>query len=113
MTREKVYAEQIMIVTDEGENAPPYLKNAYAEYVQEMKVAPTVIIVQIGGAGPAFTRGLQESGIEATRYAFKGDLYSLPNLLPLLAMPSEAELVDLIMQYELPKRPNPVQVGVA
>lgn len=39
-------------------------------------------------------------------YEFKGDHYSLPNILPLLAMPSRSELVDIIMGYELPSRPT-------
>jgi hypothetical protein len=106
MTRDKFYAEQIAIVTDEGENTAPYLKDAYIEYVKEMNVSPTIIIVQVGGVSHSFVSGLQSNSIEFTRYQFKGDTYSLPNLLPLLAMPSKAELVDLIMQYELPKRPK-------
>ncbi len=46
------------------------------------------------------------------RYEFKGDYYSLPNVLPLLAMPSQAELVEQIMARELPRRPA-VVLGVA
>jgi hypothetical protein len=41
-----------------------------------------------------------------TRYEFTGDYYSLPNLLPLLALPTRAELVDEIMARELPRRPT-------
>ncbi len=105
MTRDKVYAEQIVIVTDEGENTAPLFREAWAEYAKEMQSAPSVIIVQVGGANPSFGAGLKERGIEVTRYEFKGDYYSLPNLLPLLAMPGKAELVDMIMERELPRRP--------
>ncbi len=106
MTREQQYAENLVIVTDEGENTAPYLKDAYAEYADKMKVAPSIIIVQVGGSNPGFVTALQSRGIEVMRYQFKGDAYSLPNILPLLAMPSKGELVDLILQYELPKRPK-------
>ena len=61
---------------------------------------------RVGGANQSFVTGLRDKGIEVTRYEFKGDYYSLPNILPLLAMPSKAELVDLIMQRDLPRRPT-------
>ena len=109
MASDKIYAEQIVLVTDEGENATPYFRDAWTSYTQQMKVAPSVIIVQVGGQNPLFLSGLQERGIEVLRYRFQGDYYSLPNILPLLAMPSKAELVDTIMQYPLPQRPlNPL-----
>src|SRR5258708_9285623 len=105
MTKERVYAEQIVLVTDEGENTAPYFRNAWSEYKEQMQTALSVIIVQVGGPNPRFERDLQEQGIETTSYRFSGDYYSLPNVLPLLAMPSKAELVDMIMGFELPKRP--------
>ncbi|MEI6042846.1 MAG: hypothetical protein WCS37_00520 [Chloroflexota bacterium] len=104
MIKDKVYVEQIIIVTDEGENTAPLFRNAWKEYGEALKSAPSVIIVQVSGSYQPFVNGLKEQGIEVTRYEFKGDYYSLPNLLPLLAMPSKAELVDLIMQRELPCR---------
>ncbi|GHO96186.1 hypothetical protein KSF_062340 [Reticulibacter mediterranei] len=106
MLKDKFVAEQIVIVTDEGENTPPLFHNAYAEYVKEMHVAPSVIIVQVDGSNPSFMAGLQKQGIEVMRYQFRGDQYSVVNILPLMAMPSRAEMVDLIMQYPLPERPQ-------
>lgn len=112
MTKERVYAEQIVLVTDEQENTAPLFKDAWAAYRQEMHVAPGVLIVKVRGAYPRFEQGLREQGIEMTAYQFNGDSYSLPNLLPLLALPSHAELVDRIMSYELPRRPD-AKVNVA
>jgi len=106
MTKERVYAEQIVLVTDEGENTAPTFKEAWTDYRREMHVAPGVLIVKVGGAYAPFERGLREQGIEMTAYQFSGDSYALPNLLPLLALPSHAELVDRIMSYELPRRPD-------
>ena len=109
MTRDRVYAEQIVVVTDEGENTAPTFGDAYQEYAASMGTRPNVIVVVVDGSNPRFARGLQECGIAVMRYEFKGDYYSLPNLLPLLVMPSQAELVDMIMQRELPRRPAGAQ----
>lgn len=106
MQKEKVYAEQIVIVTDEGENRAPFFRDAWSEYAKEMQAAPRVLIVKVGGSSAPFEKGLQERGIEMVSYQFSGDYYSLPNLLPLLARPGKAELVDEIMAYELPQRPT-------
>jgi hypothetical protein len=105
MTRERIYVEQIVLVTDEGENSSPFFRHAWTEYVKEMRVSPSVIIIKVGGSHLPFEKGLQELGVEMMTYEFRGDEYSLPNVLPLLALPSKAELVDLIMGYELPRRP--------
>ncbi|HTK11545.1 MAG TPA: vWA domain-containing protein [Ktedonobacteraceae bacterium] len=107
MTRESVYAEQLLIVTDEGENTAPLLVDAWDEYRKNMHTTPSVIIIQVEGVNERFAAELQRRGVEVIRYQFRGDTYSLPNILPLLAMPSRAELVEMIMQYEMPKRPKP------
>jgi hypothetical protein len=106
MLKERVYVESLVLVTDEGENTAPFFRDAWTEYVKEMQVAPSVIIVKVGGSHLPFEKGLRERGIEMMGYEFGGDLYSLPNLLPLLSMPSRSELVDLILGYELPCRPT-------
>lgn len=107
MIRDNIYVEQLLIVTDEGENTAPYLADAWVEYCEKMHAAPAVIVVQVGGSYDPFGQRLQAKGIEVTRYRFSGDYYSIPNMLPLLAMPSKAELVELIMDYSLPERPAP------
>ncbi len=111
MTKERVYAEQIVLVTDEGENTAPYFRNAWGEYKEQMQTALSVIIIKVRGSYPPFERGLQESGIEMMGYEFRGDYYALPNVLNLLSAPSKSELADMIMGFELPKRPvGPVVV---
>jgi hypothetical protein len=111
MTRDRIYAEQLLIVSDEGENTAPYLADAWTQYCEQMKAAPAVIIVsiphsgyQIPGSVERFPQSLQQRGIATMRYTFNGDIYSLPNVLPLLAAPSKSELVEMIMQYPLPQR---------
>ncbi|WP_126628625.1 VWA domain-containing protein [Dictyobacter alpinus] len=111
MTKKKQYVEQILIVTDEGENCAPYLGDAWVAYRDALKATPAVITVQVGGTYEHFAKSLQDRGIELTRYRFDGDYYSLPNVLELLAQPSRAELVELVMSYELPRRPVLVPHG--
>jgi len=45
LRRRKVAVEQIVIVTDEGENTAPYFVTAYDSYKTELGVAPDVFIV--------------------------------------------------------------------
>src|SRR6266567_776096 len=75
MAKERIYVEQIVLVTDEGENTAPLFRDAWTEYAKEMQVAPSVIIVKVGGLYPPFEKGLQERGIEVIAYEFKGDQY--------------------------------------
>ena len=58
----------------------------------------------MAGRGTAATALLTRQGIPHTVWEFGGDYYSLPNLLPLLAMPSRAELVEQVMAVPLPAR---------
>lgn len=104
MRSQRVYAEQIVLVTDEGENTPPYFRDAYEQYARELGVRPNVVIILVGGAYRQFGDALERAGVELMRWTFDGDYYSLPNVLPLLAMPSRAELVEQIMAREMPRR---------
>jgi hypothetical protein len=104
LARERHYVEQVVIITDTGENTAPLFHDAYAEYVQAMGTGPHVVIVTIDGAARYFLDRLDTAAIPYTIWEFAGDYYSLPNLLPLLAMPGRAELVEQIMELPLPAR---------
>lgn len=104
LLRKAQYVEQLVIITDCGENHAPFFRTAYAEYAQALKIEPQVIVVTVGSVDQGFLARLREAGIPLTVWEFKGDYYALPNLLPLLAAPTRAELVEQIMQTELPRR---------
>ena len=104
LARERHYVEQVVAITDMGENCAPMFHDAYAAYVRELGVGPQVTIVAVGGRDERFLGRLREHGIPHTIWEFAGDYYSLPNLLPLLAMPSRAELVEQVMLVPLPRR---------
>ena len=108
MARERKAVEQIVLVTDLGDNRAPLFHDAYAEYVNVMGIRPDVVVVGVGGVQENRVELWQSRGIPATYWAFGGDRYSLPNLLANLTMPSKAELVEAIMATSMPVRPAPL-----
>jgi hypothetical protein len=107
MRKSKQVAEQIIIVTDEGENSAPYFALAYATYQKTLDVQPQVIIVRIGRyACDQVEQSLKRAQVPVDTFTFSGDYYSLPNLVPLLCQPSRLDLLMEIMATPLPTRDN-------
>jgi hypothetical protein len=104
LRRKKQYVEQIVVVTDEGENAEPKFVPTLLKYRAEMKADPAVCFVKVTGATAQLENECQKAGIPTDAYNFNGDYYSLPNLVPLLARPSKLELLMEILEYPLPAR---------
>ncbi|HLK54941.1 MAG TPA: hypothetical protein VKU00_00165 [Chthonomonadaceae bacterium] len=96
--------EQIIIVTDEGENTSPYFVDAYEAYRKDLGSAPSVVLVKVGQATDHVERQLQARQIPLETFTFAGDYYGLPNLVPLLTRPSRLELLLEIMETPLPVR---------
>ena len=96
--------EQIIIVTDEGENTAPYFNLVYPRYCQELKVSPNVVIVKLGNHSNYLERQLQQNQVSFETFTFAGDYYSLPNLVPLLSRSSRLELLMEILETPLPVR---------
>ena len=106
MRKQKQLVEQIIIVTDEGENTAPFFSNAYTEYCQELQVLPNVVIVKVGSHSDYLERQLQQNQVTLETFTFVGDYYSLPNLVPMLSRPSRLELLMEILETPLPVRDN-------
>jgi hypothetical protein len=104
LRRKKQYVEQIVVVTDEGENADPKFVPALTKYREELKADPAVCFVKVAGATSQLEDECKKAGITADAYQFNGDYYALPNLVPLLARPSKLELLQEILEYPLPVR---------
>lgn len=98
------YVEQIIVVTDEGENTAPYFKDAYASYCRTMGVSPEVVLIKVGDASGYTQRSLEEARVNVSVFSFEGDYYSLPNLIPMLTSPSRLELLLEVMSCRLPVR---------
>lgn len=104
MRRKGERVDQIVIVTDEQENAGPYFAAELARYRQELKLMTDVIIVKVRGASNHLEQTMTRAALPFSTYAFSGDYYALPNLAMLLSRPSQLELLEEIMDHPLPKR---------
>ena len=104
LRRKKQYVEQIVVVTDEGENADPRFVPALVKYRDELKADPAVCFVKVAGATTQLEDECKKAGVAADAYQFTGDYYALPNLVPLLARPSKLELLQEVLEYPLPQR---------
>jgi hypothetical protein len=104
MTRKRQYAEQIIVVTDEGENTAPFFVDALAKCREAVQADPNVCFVRTPGAGTQLKEQCRKAGVMCDAFQFTGDYYALPNLVPLLSRPSKLELLMEIMDYPLPRR---------
>jgi hypothetical protein len=98
------YVEQIILVTDEGENQGPLFVETLAKYRESLKADPAVCIVRTPGGMDHLEAKCRKAGVPVDVFQFGGDYYSLPNLVPLLSKPSRLELLMEIMEYPLPVR---------
>jgi len=107
LLRNKAYVEQIVVVTDEGENATPLFATVYEQYCTEMKVKPHVVIIHVGNPYSTFSENLKVAKIDFDMYKPEGnDYYGLPGVVQLLARKSKLDLVYEIMEEPLRKRGN-------
>jgi hypothetical protein len=104
MAAERRLVEQIVMVTDEGENSAPSFFNAYEHYAQEMGVRPAVILVRVGRAVDLIQKACTRLSIAPNVFAFGGDYYALPNVIPFLTYPSLSAMVMEVLDYPLPQR---------
>jgi hypothetical protein len=104
MRRKKQYVEQIIVVTDEGENTAPLFVDALKKYREDVKADPNVCFVRTPGAVTELEEQCRKAGIMVDAFQFTGDYYALPNLVPLLSRPSKLDLLMEILEYPLPAR---------
>ncbi|MEM9068801.1 MAG: hypothetical protein AAGE52_09855 [Myxococcota bacterium] len=104
MRRRGQRVEQVLVITDEGENSAPYFPDEYTKYAKEFDVKPDVLILKLGRATGYLERKLKDKKVTVDTLTFTGDYYSLPNLVPLLTRPSRLDLVLEILEVPLPKR---------
>lgn len=104
MRLRKQAVEQIILVSDGEENAPPYLVEAYRAYQRDLEVSPAIVFVKVPGATQTPEQQLAAHKIPVETFSFTGDYYALPNLIPLLTRPSRLELLMEILETPLPIR---------
>lgn len=96
--------EQIVVVTDQEENAQPFLERAMVSYTRKFGETPYVVIVNVGIHSNYLEDSLRKHDFLVDTYTFNGDYYSLPSLVPLLAQGTRSDLLAHIMLYPLPER---------
>jgi hypothetical protein len=104
LRRKKQRVEQIIVITDEEENEPPRFVESLQRYRQEVQPDAAVCIVRTPDASTRLEDQCRAAGIKVQTFQFTGDYYSLPNLVPLLAPPTELDLLMEILEYPLPER---------
>lgn len=104
LRKRKQIVDQIIVVTDEGENTAPYFGEVYKTYCRELAVLPNVVIVRVGGYCTWLETQLKQQQAPVDTFTFEGDYYSLPNLVPLLCRPSRLDLLMEILDLPLPVR---------
>lgn len=104
MIRNNQRVEQIIIVTDEGDNTSPRFATGYENYCQFTGTRPDVVILRIPPASSLVEQQCQSNNITHQVYTFNGDYYSLPNLIPFLTKKGKLDLLMEIMDYPLPVR---------
>jgi len=110
LIRKNIIVEQIIIITDEGENQAPYFHDVYPKYVAALKVTPAVVVINMLDTGlvpvdHTFTRLLTSAKIPFDVYKPAGaDYYGLPGLVTLLSRKSKLDLIYEIMDVPLMTR---------
>jgi hypothetical protein len=106
LLKQNVAVEGIAIISDGGENQPPYFSAVYARYAARFDREPTVYWYQIGGARYAITRTwgdtLKAAGIDVQTFDISGgvDDAALPNLVQTMRV-NRYSLVDEVLQTPL------------
>lgn len=106
LARNDKYVEQIVIITDEGENNSPYFADAYPGYAKKFNITPHVIIIRPdNNYNRILTNSLKHAKIDFDVYEPQGgDYYGLPGLITLLSRKSNIDLLYEIMSIPLPVR---------
>lgn len=101
------FVEQIIMVTDQGENRHPLFIDQMKEFKDKFGLMPRIIFVNCGRwSCDKLERECDQAGIEfeSIKIPEGADYYSLPNLIPLLTAAGRLDLLENIMQVELPTR---------
>lgn len=104
LTRKKQYVEQIIMISDQGENTSPPFLTTLQNYCEQLSTNPSVCFINCGRKHKVLEEKATRNGFEVDSYDFDGDYYSLPNLIPFLTKSSRLDLLMEIMDFELPQR---------
>jgi len=114
LMRNNQRVEQIILITDEGENHYQNYRQSLDAYCAQMNVKPYTYIVRCSspqyGASDRIYQSLISHNYQADAYNVdlkQTDYYSIVNIIPYLTKGSRTELLEEIMSYHLPERKCP------
>lgn len=99
--------EQILIVSDEGENQGPYFADEYARYRNRQGLAPEVLIVHVGRPGDWVERDLRRRRAPVESLLWGPEPGLLERVIPWATRPSRRVLLEEILATP----PPPVSAG--
>lgn len=109
MIKENLRTEQIVIITDEGENGHPEFHELLPEYKTKFGSIPDIVVVQMGRHASynrnRVVNNCQSAGATVNAVDVREiDKISIPNLIQLLSKKSVFDLVQEILQLPLPTK---------
>lgn len=107
MVNNDQFVEQIIMITDQGENRAPYFIQEMDRFKDKFGMYPRVVFINCGRyASNHLERQCDQRQIEyeSIKVPRGSDYYSIPNLIPLLNKPGRLDLLEEIMQTPLPTR---------
>lgn len=107
MIRNDEDVEQIIILTDEGENGHPYFYEKLPAYKERFGHLPEIIIVRLDGTDVCdkVERTCKQAGAEVTLMdCTKTDKIALPNLIRLCSKKSIFDLIQDVLDLPLPTK---------
>lgn len=97
--------DQIVVVTDEGENHRGAFAKELIKYKEALGITPNVVIVRIGSSANYMESSLKENYFNVdVMKCEKIDQVAIPNLVNILSGKGVFELVQDILTLELPSR---------
>lgn len=107
MISQNISVEQIVLVTDEGENSAGRFAAELKNYERKFGFMPNIVIARVGGrlAADVMEKSMKATGIDAeVLVCDKADSVSIPNLLQMLSRKSIFDLILEISMLPLPTR---------
>lgn len=106
MIRDKIDVEQILIITDEGENGRPYFYERLPEYKAAFGHIPNIVIIRLGRhACSNVERTCKRAGATVDVLSVADiDKISIPNVIQLLSKKSIFDLIQDVLDLSLPSR---------
>lgn len=106
MMRANIDVEQIVLITDQGDNGTPRFTALLPEYEEQFGHMPTIVIIWMGQyRSDQVERGAKHKGAEVDVVDVTNiDRVSIPNLIQLLSRKSLFDLVQEILELPLPTK---------